>query len=116
MQRHSVLDRRDVDDDTCALADHGWQKKPIQPNRREQVQIERFLPFGIIQSGVTAGRGRGAAKDVHDDVEPTQFLSRGCCGPTTTFGRGEVGLNEIGSRDVRRACPSGGQHSRSDCL
>jgi hypothetical protein len=49
-----MLDRRDMDDHTRSLHEHGRQQRAIEPHRRHQVEIDLFPPRLVVECGEPA--------------------------------------------------------------
>jgi hypothetical protein len=50
-----MLDRRDMDDDTGSLREHGRQQRAIEPHRRHQVEIDLLAPRLVVEYGEPTG-------------------------------------------------------------
>jgi hypothetical protein len=49
-----MLDRRDMDDHTRSLHEHGRKQRAIEPHRRHQVEIDLFPPRLVVECGEPA--------------------------------------------------------------
>jgi len=47
-----------MDDDSRALGEHSRQQRAIQPDRREQVLVERPVPLLVVEHREATGRRR----------------------------------------------------------
>jgi hypothetical protein len=98
----SALDRSEMDDHAGTAVEHAGQQRPVQPHRRQQVQVQRALPCAVVQHREAAGRGLRAAEDMDEDVdaaEPvTHRFGHGAAAPGLgqVCGHERLGLVEIG--------------------
>ena len=79
-----------MDNHPGTLVEHLWQKGAIQPDSRKQVEVERPLPFIIIEHREAARRGRRTSNDMNHDVDAAKLLHHGVSDSSASLGSGDV--------------------------
>ena len=103
-----------MDDHAGALLNHSRHKRAIQTYRREQVLIQRLVPFVVIQHGKAARRCRGPAHHMHEDVDAAETLTNRLRNDGAAFGGGDIGRDELLSLgEMSWPRPCGGEHGRA---
>ena len=113
-ERQLTLDRRDMDDHTGPLREHGRQQRAIEPHRRHQVEIDLFPPRLVVECGEPAGRRLRAAEHVDDDVDAAQVVEGALSDKGATLSRRDVRRDVVhaGKRAARNRA-SRGHHARA---
>ena len=104
-----------MDDHARALLEHRRQQRAIQPDGRVKVLVEGALPLLVVERSEAARRRRGAADDMHDDVDAVEAIADRVDHGRAAFGGGNIRGNEqigIGEFGWRRA--SGGEDLRPE--
>lgn len=103
VQRHFALDRRHVDDRSCAGVDHRGDESAIEAYRPQEIELQRPAPQLRGEHREPARRGGPTASDVDDDVHASvlgDLLDHGG-GP---FGSCDVGSDELIRRQLLGSC------------
>ncbi len=61
-----------MNDHARAPLEHRRQQRPIEPDRRQQVEVERAPPFLVVEHGEAARRRRRAAQHMNEDVDAAE--------------------------------------------
>jgi hypothetical protein len=96
-----------MDDNTGALVEHLWQERPIQPDRRKKVLIERAMPLAIVECREAAAGSRRAANDMDDNIDTAELLQCSLRDSSTALRSCDIGGHELLIRHEligRRAC------------
>jgi hypothetical protein len=75
-----------MDDYTGALFDHPGQQRPIEPDGREEVLVERLVPFVVVEDGKATGRRGRATDDVNEDIHAAKMFIYGVGDTGAAFG------------------------------
>src|SRR5216683_6973726 len=95
-ERKRPLDRRDVNDDTGTLPEHGRQETAIQSDGGKEIQIQSLLPMAVGQGKSTATGCSGATYRVNQNVNATKSIQRLLDDVIAAFRAANVSLNELG--------------------
>ena len=103
-----------MDDHARALFKHRWQERAIKPDGRQQIKVERAIPFVVIEHRKAARRRRRSADDMDEDVETADAITN-CVGHDgAAFGCGKIrGDEQIGVGELGRCLSSGGEDLRA---
>ncbi|TNV74477.1 hypothetical protein FGO68_gene13984 [Halteria grandinella] len=82
--------------DAAAALDHSGYERAVQPHRRHQIELELAHPFRVAQRREAAGRGRGPAEHVDEDIDVAQPFARRGGQVGAALGRGEIRSDEPG--------------------
>jgi hypothetical protein len=90
----SALDGAHVHHRPRPGSDHRRDEHAIQPDGREQVELELVVPDGLVQGCKPAGAGVRATGDVHDHVRAAEAFGHPAGHDLGALGCGEVAGDE----------------------
>src|SRR3981189_2704718 len=100
-----------MNDHASALFQHDGAELAIQPNGGKQIQVERAMPFPIVQHRKAPCRSRRTTENLGTDVNASKTIANSNRHGDTSFSRSQVCLDErIGARHVAWPHAIGNEH------